>query len=263
MKNIVRIAICSVLLIVSGAYAGNNQNFYKDRPYLQDFAEKIPLSPELAGTKLSSVCVDRNGRILVLSNKGLLQIHNGELVPEKQSRPLLDMQIINMDTYRDQFVYLTDKVFLSNAWAGKLYVRHKIAEAGLFEMGSSFDFLVTGKDTLTYFKQTKNIEKLKTAQRNIKQLLFDRKRNRFLVLSNNQLDCFSPGKNVKKVFEGRNLNCLEFINDNTVLLVGTQDGYIELDANTFNQKSALKKELPCADIRCIKRIGKKIWFGTS
>ncbi len=144
MKKIIRAAIYSVLLIVSGAYAGNNQNFYKDRPYLQDFAEKIPLSPELAGTKLSSVSSDRNNRILVLSNKGLLQIHNGILVPEKQNRPLLDMQIINMDTYRDQFVYLTNKVVLSNAWAGKLYVRHKTADVGLFEMGSNFDYLLTG-----------------------------------------------------------------------------------------------------------------------
>ncbi len=271
MKNIVRAAIYSVLLIVSGAYAvhsgtpsgGNNQNFYQDRPYLQDFAKKIPLSLELAGTKLSSVCSDRNGRILVLSNKGLLQIHNGKLVPDMQNRPLLDMQIINMDTYRNQFVYLTDKVVLSNAWAGKFYIPHKTDDVGLFEMGSNFDFLVIGKDALAYFEQSKNIEKLETAQKHIKQLLFDRKRNRFLILSNNQLDCFTPGKKIKKVFEGRNLNCIELINDNTVLLVGTQDGYIELDVNTFGQRSAMKKDLPCADIHCIRQIGEKVWFGTS
>jgi hypothetical protein len=263
MKSIVRVVIYSVLLIVSGAYAGNNQNFYKDRPYLQDFAKKIPLSPGLTGTKLSSVCSDRNGRILVLSNKGLLQVQNAKLVPDKQNRPLLDMQIINIDTYRDQFVYLTDKVILSNAWAGKLYVRHKIPDAGLFEMGNNFDFLVAGKGTLTYFEKGKNLEKLKTSHKHIKQLLFDQKRNRFLVLSGNQLDCFSPGKNINKVFEGRNLNCLELINDNTALLVGTQSGYIELDAKTFGQRSALKMELPCADIRCIRQIGEKVWFGTS
>jgi hypothetical protein len=271
MKNIIRAAIYSVFLIVSGAYAAhletpsgaNNQNLYEDQPYLQDFAEKIPLSQELAGTKLFSVCADRNGRILVLSNQGLLQIHNGRLVPDKQHRPLLDMQLINMDTYRNQFVYLTDKVVLSNAWAGKLYVRHKTDDVGLFEMGNSFDFLLAGKDTLTYFERGKNFVKIKTAQIHIKQFLFDRKRSRFLILSDNQLDCFSPGKKIKKVFEGKNFNCIELINDNKTLLVGTEDGYIELDANSFKQQSALKKKLPCADIRCIKQIGEKIWFGTS
>jgi hypothetical protein len=71
-----------------------------------------------------------------------------------------------------------------------------------------------------------------------------------------------PGKKVRTVFKGKKLNCIELINDNTVLLVGTKDGYIELDAKTFKQKSALKKELPWIDINCIKQIGEKIWFGT-
>ena len=122
--NIFCIAIYSIFIIAPPAYSKNLQHFYEDRPYLQDFAEKIPLSEELAGTELTAVSSDRNGRILVLSNKGLLQIHNGKLVPDQQHRPLLDMQIRSLDTYRDQFVYLTDKVVLSNAWAGQFYVPH-------------------------------------------------------------------------------------------------------------------------------------------
>jgi hypothetical protein len=263
MKNIIRIAIYSTLLITSSVYAGNKQNFYIDRPFLQDYSEKIPLLPRLAGTKLIKVCSDRNGRILVLSNRGLLQIHNGKLVPDTQHRPLTDMKIINMDTYRDQFVYLTDKVVLSNAWAGKLYISHQINDVELFEMGSNFDFLVSGKAFLNYIEKDKNVNELKIPGRDIKQLLFDRKRNRFVILSENQLVCFTPEKKFRTVFKGKDLNCIELINDNTALLVGTQDGYIELDANTFRQQSALKKELPWTDINCIKQIDGKIWFGTS
>jgi len=263
MKNIIRAAIYIIILsTLSSSHAGNIHNFYEDRPFLQDYAEKIPLSPELTGTKLSTVCSDRNGRILVLSEKGLLQVHKGELVPDRQHRPLLDMQIINMVTYRDQFVYLTDKAVLSNAWAGKLYVPHKMAEVDLFEMGGNFVFLAAGKDTLAYFEKTKNIEKLKTDQQHIKQLLFDRKRNRFLILSDSRLDCFSPEKDIKKVFEGKNLNCIELTNNNKIFLVGSQNGYIELDAHTFKQMADLKEELPWTDIRCIEQIDKKIWFGT-
>ncbi len=80
--NIFCIAIYSIFIIAPPAYSKNLQHFYKDRSYLQDFAEKIPLSEELAGTELSAVSSDRNGRILVLSNKGLLQIHSGKLVPD-------------------------------------------------------------------------------------------------------------------------------------------------------------------------------------
>jgi len=261
--NIFYIAIYSIFIIAPSAYSKNLQHFYEDRPYLQDFAEKVPLSEELAGTELSAVSSDRNGRILVLSNKGLLQIHNGKLVPDQQHRPLLDMQIRSMDTYRDQFVYLTDKVVLSNAWAGQFYVPHKIPDVGLFKMGSNFNFLVTGKDICAYFEQGKRVDKWEMAQRHIKQVFFDRVRKRFLLLSNSRLDCFSPGKKVINVFEAKDLNCLELVSDNTVLILGTQDGYIELEANSFRQRSTLQKKLPCTDIRCVKRIGEKLWFGTS
>jgi len=262
-KNFFRVVIYSVFIIAPSAYSANFQHFYKDRPYLQDYAEKIPLSEELADTELSAVRSDRNGRILVLSNNGLLQIHNGKLVRDQQNRPLLDMQIRNMDAYREQFTYLTDKDVLSNAWAGQFYVPHKMPDAGLFKMGSDFDFLVSSEDALAYFEQGKCVDKWETTQRHIKQLFFDPKRNRFLILSDNQLDCFSPGKKLIKVLDCKNLNCLELTSDNTVLIIGTQDGYIELDANSFHQQSALQKELPCADIRCVRQIGEKVWFGTS
>jgi len=142
--NIFYIAVSGMFagfIIAPSAYSRNLQHSYEDSPYLQDFAEKIPLSEELAGTELSAVSSDRNGRILVLSSKGLLQIHNGKLVPDNHYRPMLDMKIRSIDAYRDQFVYLTDKVVLSNAWAGQFYVSHKMPDAGLFEMGSNFDFL--------------------------------------------------------------------------------------------------------------------------
>ncbi len=261
--NIFCVAIYSIFIITTSSYSKNLQHFYEDRPYLQDFTEKIPLSEELAGTELSAVRSDRNGRILVLSNKGLLQIHNGKLVPDQQHRPLLDMQIRSLDTYRDQFVYLTDKVVLSNAWAGRFYVPHTIPDAGLFKMGSDFDFLLTGKDVLAYFEQGKRVDKWEITKRHIKQLFFDRMRSRFLLLSNDRLDCFQPRKGIKKVFEGRDLNCLELTSDNTALIIGTQDGYIELGAKSFRQRSTLQKKLPCTDIRCVKQIGEKIWFGTS
>jgi hypothetical protein len=256
-------AICSVLVAASFAYSRDLQHFYEDRPFLQDYAEKIPLSKELTDTELSVVRSDRNGRIRVLSNKGLLQIHDGELVPDRRYRPMLDIQITGLDTYREQFVYLTDKAILSNAWAGQFFVPHKMPAAGLFKMGNNFDFLLIGNDTLAYFNQGKCVDSRQTAQTQTKQLIFDNLRNQFLLLSNHQLSRFSPGKEFTKVFEGENLSCLELINNNTTLIIGTLDGYIELDANSFRQQSALQKKLPCTDIRCVRQFGPKVWFGTS
>jgi len=255
-------AILSVLVTAHSAHSSNVQHFYEDRPFMQDFAEKIPLSEGLSGVELSAVRADRNDRILVMSDKGLLQVHDGKLVPDRLYRPIQDMHVKNLDTCRGQFVYVTDKAVLSNAWAGKLYVPHQISGAGLFEMGDDFDFLLAAEDSAAYFNQDKCAAQWKTAQASVKQILFDRPHNRFLLLSNDRLDCFSPDKGVKKVFEGRNLNCMDFNSNNTALIVGSQQGHFELDTDSFRQLSELQNKLPWTDIHCVKQIGDSLWFGT-
>ncbi|MFH1717013.1 MAG: hypothetical protein ABIF19_06655 [Planctomycetota bacterium] len=260
--DLVCVAICAVLIIVPSAFSGDLRGSYEDRPFMQDFAEKTPLSGEWAGAELSAVRSDRNGRILILSNKGLLQVHNGKLIKERLYRPMLDVQVKGIDTYRDQFVYLTDKAVMSNAWAGKFYLTHKMPDAGLFEMGGNFDSLLAGEDTLAYLKEGTPADKIQMALAPVKQILFDKTRNRFLILSDRQVNCFSPGKESTKVFEGEHLNCLELINNDTVLIIGAQDGYLELDAESFSQKSTLQNKLPWTDIRRIKQIGESLWFGT-
>ncbi len=149
--NILLAAICTVFITAPLAYSRDVRHSYEDRPFLQDFAQKIPLCEELAGAELSVVRSDRNGRILVLSDKGLLGVHDGELVPNRMYRPIQDMRVRGLDTYRDQFVYLTDNAVLSNAWAGNIYAPHKMPDAGLYELGRDFDFLLAGESTLAYF----------------------------------------------------------------------------------------------------------------
>ncbi|MHC4120047.1 MAG: hypothetical protein ACYSWO_21345, partial [Planctomycetota bacterium] len=106
------IAICAAFITAPLAYPMDAPHSYKDRPFFQDFAEKTHVCEELAGVELLAVRSDRNGRILVLSDKGLLQIHNGELVPDRLYRPIDDMQVQGLETYRGQFIYLTDKAVL-------------------------------------------------------------------------------------------------------------------------------------------------------
>jgi hypothetical protein len=255
------VVIFSSLIIAPAAYPNNIQPFYEDRPFIQDFAEKIPLSQELAGTKLSNVRCDRNDRILVLSSKGLLQVYNGQLLPDRHYRPLMDMQIKSMEVYQGQFIYLTDKAVLSNAWAGRLFTPHKKPDAGLFTLGSNFDFLLAGKNSIAYFNQGKCVDKWQTTRNGLKQILFDPERNRYLLLFDDRLEHFTPGRKVATVLESSNLNCIELIKNNTIL-IGTQDGYIELDADSLKPRSDLQKKLPCTDIRCIRQIGESVWFGT-
>ncbi len=260
--NISCAAILAVFLTAPLAHSGSASNSYQDRPFLQDFAQKIPLSAELAGAKLSTVRADRNGRILVLSDKGLLRIHEGELVQDHLYRPIRDMQIRGLEAYRGQFVYLTDEAVLSNAWAGKVLMPHKIPDARSFEIGGDFDFLLAGKSAVSYLSKAGDVRELKISQTAPKQILSDRGRNRFLILYDDQICCYAPGKRCREVFEGENLTSLALRNNNAILVVGTQDGYIELDAGSFRQRSGLQRKLPWTEIRCVRQIGDAIWFGT-
>ena len=256
------VIICSLLTFIPSSFSNTIQPSYRDTPFIQDFAEKIPLSQELYGTELSVVRLDRNGRILVLSDKGLLQIHKGELVPDRQYRPLRDMHIRDMDTQHGQFLYLTDKAVLSNARAGQFDVAHEMPDAEFFQMVENrSNFLLAGNKTVAYFDRGKCVDRWKTQNR-IKQILYDPAHFRFLILSGGQIDYFTRAKKKTSVFERNDVNCLGLVHNNSILLLGTANGYIELDAISFRQRSALKNKLPCTDIRCIKQIGESIWFGT-
>jgi hypothetical protein len=109
--------LCCVFAVSAGA-----RDTYMDRPFVQDFSEKVPLGPSVSDAKLLKVRADRNGRVSVLSDKGLLQVHEGRLVPDRFHRPLADMHIVDIEVQDGQFVYFTDETMLSNAGAGKLWM---------------------------------------------------------------------------------------------------------------------------------------------
>ena len=259
--DVVFTAVFSTLFFAQITFSGNGRSFYEDHPFAQDSAQKIPLSREMSGAELSAARCDRNGRILVLSNKGPLQVAEGQLVPDRQYRPLLDMKIRGLDTHRSQFVYLTDELVLSNAWAGGFSVHHGVPAAKLFSMDSDFGFLLAANRTISLFTGGKCVESFETDQP-VKQLLFDAARKRYLLLGEGGLDRFVPGQKVKRVFEGRDLKCLALTNSGSII-VGTAEGYIELDAESSRPKAAMQTKLPCTDIRCVRQIGESLWFGTS
>ena len=80
MKLCYFFTVLNMLFITSFVFSEGEQPFHQDRPFVQDYAEKIALSQVLLDVELKACGTDRNGRIQVLSNKGLLQVYQGELV---------------------------------------------------------------------------------------------------------------------------------------------------------------------------------------
>ena len=265
MKKIICLVVISSLFIFGNiGLAKSNQATYRDVPFWQDYAEKYALAKDVAKTKLFQVRSDRNGVIQILSENGLLKPYKDRLVRDVMHRPFLDMHITGLDTYQSQFLYLTDKAVLSNAWAGKFYVAVDVSGSELFAMGNEFNFLVAGKTELAYFQNGNKSWHNKNLKDRFKQILFDPSQARFLLLSKNGIFSINPAsKKLRKEFNGSNLTCMELTKKNFELVVGTNDGYLKLDSRNFQPISALQKKLPWTDITCIREIGDKIWFGTS
>jgi hypothetical protein len=235
---------------------------YIDRPFLQDSSEKIPLASSIGDAKLLKVRADRNDRIIVLSNKGLLQVDAGTLKPDRQCRPLADMQIKDIEVFQDQFVYLTDRYVLSNAWAGQLLVEHQVSDAHKLAMGSQSSVLVIGDGQTVLFEGSKAVLKWEVMGKEIKQVAFDRAVERYLLLDERGLRTLGRSIQGRSILEGLvPLNCLEFANDGHTILIGTSDGCFRRDPNSLRNER-MEKRLPCTDIRCIRTIDGDTWFGT-
>lgn len=234
---------------------------YMDKPYIQDYADKYELSKDQNGAELEQVRSDRNKVINALSTKGLLQPWDKKLVKEMLYRPLTDMNIIAVDRYEDQFVYLTDKAVLSNSWAGKFYIEHGIENPTHFVVAHNFTTLIASKDGLALFQKGKKVWDESINSFNPIKLVFDLNGKRFLILTNDavyQLQC--PEKELSKVYEGNNLTALALKGDKIIL--GTNDGVITLNGKSF-EAGEVDRKLPWTEITAIENINGTLWFGST
>jgi len=72
MKSILTVQL--IVLTCHIAVVGSQPRTHKDLPFTQDYSEKIFMGAGLDGTQLLKARSDRNGRILVLSDRGLFQV---------------------------------------------------------------------------------------------------------------------------------------------------------------------------------------------
>ncbi|MCK5134228.1 MAG: hypothetical protein KAR19_00455 [Bacteroidales bacterium] len=237
---------------------------YKDTPYLQDYADKFELCTDENEQDLIQVKSDRNNIINILSTEGLLQPWEKRLVKDQRYRPISDQHIIAFDTYKDQFVYLTNKALLSNAWAGKFYVEHHTVKPTHFVMGDDFSFLIAAKERLVFFKNNKIVWEKPVKDFEPVELLFDAGKQAFLVLSKNTIYTFNGSdQELVKRYDGNNLTAISLVGDKNQIVVGTEDGILSLDSESFEETSPINRKLPDTNISCIAEINGKLWFGSS
>lgn len=237
---------------------------YEDIPYIQDLAQKFELSSQSSGNELLQVRSDRNKIINVLSAKGLLQPWENNLVKDQLYPFMADLKIVAFEVYQNRFFYLTEKAVFSNSWAGKIYVEHSMPNSSQFCIGDDLSMMIAQKGKLAFFKNGRKTWDKRLKNFDPVELLYDKGKSRFLILSNNSICIFDPiNQKLSKKHEGKNLTALALSKSKNQIVVGTIDGIYYLDGNSFEISSPLDKKLPDSKISCIREINGKLWFGSS
>ena len=262
------VAVFCALLIAASCTGSpvESKPVHRDMPFVQDYSIKYYLNDE--GRQLLGVASDRNENIQVLSNSGLMKTHDGQflypgtLVPDLSYRPMADKKIAGIAPYQDQFVYLDDVAVLSNAWAGKLFSKHSMPNARWFSGGDDFAFLVSDGTVLKYVKDSETLWNGKFAEKII-DIRYSPETKTFWILGINSLGSFSPKeKKLAKIFEGTGFTSFDLLEEGKKMIIGTKNGYLELNTGTKKQNGATKNKLPCPEITYVKAINGNIWFGS-
>lgn len=269
MNTTIKIAALGVALAVASCTAKTEKKLiqaHQDKAFTQDYSIKFKLEPRDA--ELKKVVADRNGYVQIHSSKGLLRpragqfLFPGTLVKDIQDRSTSDKKISGIGTYQNQLVYIDNKAVLSNAWAGKLYSRHTLPEARIFAGGKDFSFLISDGKALHLLKDSKNLWEGSLSGEEVRDIKFDEANNLFWILGKSSISTFAPDKNeLSEVIRGANATCIELAQGK--LIVGTTDGYFEIDPKTKRQTGDIQRKMPWTDLTTISNIDGKIWFGST
>ncbi|MEO5602730.1 MAG: hypothetical protein ABIR06_17550 [Cyclobacteriaceae bacterium] len=242
------------------------QPIHRDISYLQDFSEKYAL---IDSVKLLRVYADRDGVITISTSSNLYKPHGGDflypgtLLRDKTFRPIADKKIANLTLYQDHFVFVDDKAVLSNAWAGNLFVKHTLPKASLVSGGENFEFLISDGKSFEFLKDSAVVWNGKSDE-DVLAITFDSTRHVFWILTPKSIASFSPAnKSFKSQFSATDMKCFAMVRKDRDFVIGTGNGFLEVDIETMKQKGEVNRRLPWTDITTVNEIDSNIWFGST
>lgn len=118
-------SLCCIVAAVASAHGQQPspaRQVYEDVPFRQVRAIRYRNEIDLAGRTLRTVRVDRDGRALVNTERGLLTAYHGRLVPYRGYAGLEGLDHLDLELLDGRFVFLTSKMLLPLDRAGADYL---------------------------------------------------------------------------------------------------------------------------------------------
>lgn len=260
--------LLSLSLMCTSMSMAQSREVHADKPFTQEYSIKYML-PSGNLPPGSTIGADNDGRIQVQAGIGLLRpdhgalLHEGRLVRDMAYLPTAERKVSAMTTCRGEMVYADERMVFSNAWAGKLYVKHGLDSVTRFACSNNFTILATDGQNLHFIKDSMIVLKTRMSDR-VLDIQYDGVGKKFWVLTKDQVKTFpEQGGEWSTVFAGNDLTAFALVPANRTLLLGKHDGYLSFDLNTAPNKVPLMQKLPATDITVIRRIGDRTWFGTT
>jgi hypothetical protein len=259
--------VLSMAGFISCSKKSATQPVHEDVPFVQDFS--IKYYADTLTQNLLQASSDHNGKIQILSKQGLLHPHNGRflyhgtIAPDNSYRFMKDKKNSAIGNYENQLVYLSDSAIFSNAWAGKLFTKHTLPRAHIFEGGKDFTFLVSDGKSIQLVKDSKSIWTGNLRDDEVLEIRYNTVDSQFWILGRKTLSAFNPADNkLTKAFEGNNFTSFDFHKKQTIAAIGTSDGYLEYDIAAKKQLGEKVRKLPVTSITAVREINDKLWFGS-
>lgn len=266
LKNLILISIFLVTTL-AGVASSNVKQIHYDTTFTQDYSIKYYF--DMPDVNLIKVVSDRNGKIQILSSEGLMHtsagafLYPGSIVKDNTARTFSTKEFIDISLLQDQFVYMDKEAVLSNAWAGELFSKHGMPNSQLFAIADDFKSLISTGRNLKLFKDSKELWQGRVND-NVIDIKYIPVTGKFWILTSSTLLSFLEEDNeLKTIFKGEDLTSFDITSMGDKAIIGSKNGYIEIDNDSGNQLGNKKTGLPVNEITVVKVINDNVWFGSS
>ena len=227
-------------------------------------------------TNNAKVLSDRNGRIQFLQAGRLLMPFDGKLLFPGRLSADITYRYDSLETFRDiilyqnNFVYLTNQLVYSNAWAGTCLFKHHLPKAKFLEMDETGNvFLTDGQQIRCYAMDGKVLANARVDDK-IKAVHYDTRNQLFWMLSNQALYNYSlQNKQVHTVYRGSDFSCFTLNETGKLLVLAKSDRYslFSIEKSTDGQVRMIQQRnwddrLPAQPVNTVQYVDGTLWFGS-
>jgi hypothetical protein len=228
-----------------------------DTPFLQPTPVHYTRHPELSTAVFHKLAVDREGRVYVLTDRGVARLFDGTLALDKSYRPLAGRRALDLTLQEGRLWQLFEDEFLSTEYAGR-YVG--ALPKGVFRrlaVAEDFRALLAGPDRLALFVNDRLVP-VPFALSRTEEKLYARG-NQFYVLAADQIFRLAADR-LEPVHRGEQLTALAFRGEE--ILVGSRRGYYGVHARTGRLTLPLQQKVPVVEVTALAPTATGVWVGT-